>query len=1563
MSRFTQFANPSAKSFLLRGGHVIRRKGGAASMIPQIAELRLSVSSTAISAALMFGAGLVGTPAALAGTCVETALGSGIFECSDPADAGTDTTQILFGAPVSVTTQAGFGITTAAGDAFIINGTNGTSLNDAEASVITGQQNGISANNTITGSLTLTSSGTVTGLNGDGVAALAGVGTADLSITTNIATGAERGIEAFNFGTGVLTVNSTGTASGTISVGIGAINSANGTDLNIASANAFGGDGGIYAYNSGTGALTVTSTGIATGVLFDGIYAVNSANGTDLTVTAANTNGGDNGISASNLGTGALTVTSTGMATGTNENGIYVYNSSNGTGLTVNAIDSNGGRTGIFAENDGSGALSITSTGSATGINGYGIFASNSVNGTDLTVTAVDTSGDDSGIGLENDGTGALIAISTGTATGTNDDGIEAVNSANGTDLTITAAHTNGLLDGIDARNSGAGALTIVSTGTATGTNGDGIDAANNAIGTGLMITAADTNGGQNGIDASNGGIGALTVISTGTAIGANANGINAVNSGVGTVLSITAAEVIGGTNGIRALSFGTAGLTISASGDVTGQTADGIYAYNNVSASMLINQVEATTITGAVDGIYANNLGGSLTINALGTVIGLGNDGIDAINAVGTTDLSIISNVATGDGNGIDAANFGTGALTITSTGIATGSMFDGIYVYNSANGTDLTVAAADTNGGDYGIYAFNLGTGALTITSTGTARGTASNGISVSNSVNSTDLTVNAVDTNGGNNGISTINLGTGALTITSTGMTTGTGAFGVYAFNSANGTDLTVTAADTNGGIYGVYARNQGTGALAVTSTGMATGGSDEGIYAFNSINGSSLTINAAETLGGTNGIRALNLGTAGLTISTTGDVTGQSADGIYAYNSANDVSASMLITQAAGTTITGAVDGIYANNLGGSLTINALGTVIGLADDGIDARNAVGTTNLSITSDVATGADNGVFASNLGTGALMITSTGTATGSVFIGIVALNSANGTDLTVTADNVTGGIHGIYAVNQGAGPLAITTSGTVEGGIGTAVIAATAGSTIAVNNNGTLESGAGLALVTNGGVTTLTNTGTINGGVQLSAFNDVSNNSGVFNAVIDSDFGAGNDLFTNTGTVASAGAVTLIDLEQFTNSGLVTMTNDVIGDVFTIDGAYVGDNGTLGFDVNFDGAGVADTLVILGAATGTTLLSINDISISPNFDNTILVVDAGAGSAADAFTLDLESPTIGFLTYDLFFEMAANDFFLSNTIGTPVFQTLKFAEGAQSLWYRSADAWAAHMASRRDAPDSALWMQTYGATTDRDESSDFTSGGFSQAITLDYSQDYFGLQAGYDFGPGATDGEGVLFGVTGGYLNSTLGFEGLADRVEYDVFNIGAYAGFKAGGFFANALAKYDFIDADVTAPTPGYSAQLDGEAYGARFEAGYRMGGDSFFAESVVSIEYQRSNLDDFSALGATIDFDRFKGLRGMAGLRLGGQSPINGANTLTYYAGGHAVKEFEGDDGLLFTSGTSSIRIANDPQDTFGRFELGVNIATPGGVTGFIEGNADIGGDYQSYGGRAGLRIRF
>jgi outer membrane autotransporter protein len=269
---------------------------------------------------------------------------------------------------------------------------------------------------------------------------------------------------------------------------------------------------------------------------------------------------------------------------------------------------------------------------------------------------------------------------------------------------------------------------------------------------------------------------------------------------------------------------------------------------------------------------------------------------------------------------------------------------------------------------------------------------------------------------------------------------------------------------------------------------------------------------------------------------------------------------------------------------------------------------------------------------------------------------------------------------------------------------------------------------------------------------------------------------------------------------------------------------------------------------------------------------------------------------------------------------------------------------------------------MQVYGSLSQQDDSFEFTSAGFTQLISLNYDQDYFGFQTGYDFVP-AFGEEDIVLGLTGGYLSSNLGFDGTADNVRYDAFNIGAYAGINSGRFFANALVKYDFITADVRARTAGYSVDLDGAAYGVRLEAGYRWGEDDFFVQPLASFEYQQASLDDFSALGADIDFDRFDGLRGMIGARLGGETKVNGSNTLTYYLGGQLAHQSQTGDGLTFSTGAASVEIANRLSNTFGRFDLGLNIASQNGVSGFIEANADISGGYTSYGGRTGLKIEF
>ena len=147
------------------------------------------------------------------------------------------------------------------------------------------------------------------------------------------------------------------------------------------------------------------------------------------------------------------------------------------------------------------------------------------------------------------------------------------------------------------------------------------------------------------------------------------------------------------------------------------------------------------------------------------------------------------------------------------------------------------------------------------------------------------------------------------------------------------------------------------------------------------------------------------------------------------------------------------------------------------------------------------------------------------------------------------------------------------------------------------------------------------------------------------------------------------------------------------------------------------------------------------------------------------------------------------------------------------------------------------------------------------------------------------------------------------------------------------------------------------------GGKVEAGVRFGSTAFFAEPLVSLAYSRISLDDVDIDGNAFDYDGFTGLRGKAGLRLGGSTDIGGGSTVAFYVGGAAVKEFEGEDGLRFTSGGQTIALVGDQLGTYGQGTLGVNITMAGGISGFIEGHGEFGDEYRGGGGRAGLRIAF
>ncbi len=115
-----------------------------------------------------------------------------------------------------------------------------------------------------------------------------------------------------------------------------------------------GGNDGIDVENAGGGFTLITATGNVAGTGTRnaiGISAVDRETATSLEITANNANtvqGGNVGIYANNLGNGATSVSSTGDVSGGLSDGIFALNS--GTTLTVDVNNVSGGANGIVAQ-------------------------------------------------------------------------------------------------------------------------------------------------------------------------------------------------------------------------------------------------------------------------------------------------------------------------------------------------------------------------------------------------------------------------------------------------------------------------------------------------------------------------------------------------------------------------------------------------------------------------------------------------------------------------------------------------------------------------------------------------------------------------------------------------------------------------------------------------------------------------------------------------------------------------------------------------------------------------------------------------------------------------------------------------------------------------------------------------------------------------------------------------------------------------------------------------------------------------------------------------------------
>ncbi len=312
-------------------------------------------------------------------------------------------------------------------------------------------------------------------------------------------------------------------------------------------------------------------------------------------------------------------------------------------------------------------------------------------------------------------------------------------------------------------------------------------------------------------------------LISDETALDIQSTGNNGVTPGSVTVN--TNGTLTGGTHGIRARNNGTGALDISASGDVTGTSEYGIYAFGLGGGDVSV------TATGNVKsdqvGISAYSSGGDTMVNNYGDVTTDGG-GINATAYSGKVEVQNSGDVTVDGGAGIFAR--GSDDTTVKSAGdFAVGSGYG--IIANSSNGLgDATVISySDITGTGGGLRATSS-SGEATVINNGDIAGGGGVGIQAASFLG--DATVK-------NNGDVTSNTnairaeGAGDVKVWSSGDLTSNGLDGIYAFNNSAGGPIDISVASTGsvtskGTAADDFAVDTGGGATTLTVAGTLNGG---------------------------------------------------------------------------------------------------------------------------------------------------------------------------------------------------------------------------------------------------------------------------------------------------------------------------------------------------------------------------------------------------------------------------------------------------------------------------------------------------------------------------------------------------------------------------------------------------------------------------------------------------------------------------------------------------------------------------------------------------------------
>ncbi len=541
--------------------------------------------------------------------------------------------------------------------------------------------------------------------------------------------------------------------------------------------------------------------------------------------------------------------------------------------------------------------------------------------------------------------------------------------------------------------------------------------------------------------------------------------------------------------------------------------------------------------------------------------------------------------------------------------------------------------------------------------------------------------------------------------------------------------------------------------------------------------------------------------------------------------------------------------------------------------------------------------------------------------------------------------------------------------------------------------------------AINTEGASTTIANraAGLITGYVDLTDLADLFDNQagGTFAARLTSDFGDGDDLFDNDGTVHALAVGTdqpfFVNLERLENSGVISTVDGSVGDVFTMSGPgfeFNADNGsTVAVDAFLGGPGsTADNLVINGNVTGQTVLTVNNTNPGGGALNKagIPVVFVNGNVESNSFYLP-KPIDAGAFDYDLFFVPTGSGYFeLRSLPGGGSHHLPELVTSMQDVFFTGTETWLDRTADLRvllnggvpfgssgQPPDGAkqvptsftpaMWVKGSGTWLDQQDTARTSAYGRTYRYDLSRNLDVWNLEGGIDFGKKGVlvAGDALVFGVLGGAVLGNLNYDQLARQFDLSGGEAGAYATYLRGGLFVDTLFKMTFLEFDPNSSSSGISGSFNGTGWGARTDTGYRFGGfkGGLFIEPQATIAVVWSELDNLTIGGNRVTFNEGTNVRGRVGLRVGTSYDLWPEIRMEPFVIGSLWGTLSGENTATVTSlGTTFANFSDEPDDVWGVVSTGVNFFSPGTQTSlFAKLDITFGEETDGVAARGGARV--